>query len=98
MDRRGIIAIQHHIATPVTHSDDEQLDLEIVGRLPLSENLQNAFWAFSYSIGDPCGRSFQLSMYFIGIPPNFSDSGLARLPATDKAALSYAGRISHSSR
>src|SRR3954454_16376913 len=23
------------------------------------------FWAFSYSIGDPCGRSDQLSMYFI---------------------------------
>src|SRR6266545_6765506 len=25
------------------------------------------FWAFSYSIGDPCGRSNQLIMYFIGI-------------------------------
>jgi hypothetical protein len=23
------------------------------------------FWAFSYSIGDPCGRSNQLIMYFI---------------------------------
>ncbi len=42
VDRRGIIAIQHHIATPVTHSDDEQLDLEIGWSLPLSENLQNA--------------------------------------------------------
>ena len=42
VDRGGIIAIQHHIATPVTHSDDEQLDLEIGWSLPLSENLQNA--------------------------------------------------------
>src|SRR5579871_4267667 len=25
------------------------------------------FWAFSYSRGDPCGRSFQLIMYFIAI-------------------------------
>jgi len=24
------------------------------------------FWAFSYSIGDPCERSDQLIMYFIG--------------------------------
>src|SRR6266571_7284204 len=38
----GIITIQHHITTPVTHSDDEQLDLEIGWSLPLSENLQNA--------------------------------------------------------
>jgi hypothetical protein len=25
------------------------------------------FWAFSYSAGEPCGRSNQLIMYFIGI-------------------------------
>jgi hypothetical protein len=29
---------------------------------------------------------------------NLSDGSLARLPATDKAAPSYAGRISHRSR
>src|SRR5207302_3178664 len=23
------------------------------------------FWVFSYSIGEPCGRSFQVIMYFI---------------------------------
>src|SRR5438874_4642394 len=38
-----IVAVQQHIATPVTHSYDEQLDLEIVRRLPLSENLQDPF-------------------------------------------------------
>ena len=26
------------------------------------------FCAFSYSIAEPCGRSFQVSMYFIGVP------------------------------
>src|ERR1700704_6144716 len=25
------------------------------------------FWAFSYSIGDPCERSFQVTTYFIGM-------------------------------
>src|SRR6266853_2341473 len=41
VDRRRIITIQHHVAAPVTHSNHEQLDLEIGGRLPLRENLQN---------------------------------------------------------
>src|SRR6266481_7423517 len=40
VNRQRIVAIQHHIPTPVTHSYNEQLDLEIGGRLPLSENLQ----------------------------------------------------------
>src|SRR5437660_4616135 len=39
--RQRIVAIQHHISAPVTHPDHEQLDLEIGGRLPLRENLQN---------------------------------------------------------
>src|SRR2546422_11734859 len=39
--RQRIVAIQHHVPAPVTHSDHEQLDLEIGGRLPLRENLQN---------------------------------------------------------
>src|SRR5215211_36467 len=30
------------------------------------------FWAFSYSIGEPCGRSFQVIMYFVdmGVLPS----------------------------
>src|SRR4051812_31697839 len=40
VNRQRIVAIQHHVPTPVTHSDNEQLDLETGGRLPLSENLQ----------------------------------------------------------
>src|SRR2546421_4236121 len=41
VNRQRIIAIQHHIPAPVTHSYYEQLDLKIGGRLPLSENLQD---------------------------------------------------------
>src|SRR5215216_5902883 len=40
VNRQRIVAIQHHVPTPVTHAYNEQLNLEIVGRLPLSENLQ----------------------------------------------------------
>src|SRR5216684_9163163 len=40
VNRQRIVAIQHHIPAPVTHSYYEQLDLEIGGRLPLSENFE----------------------------------------------------------
>src|SRR6266566_3835847 len=33
-------AVHQHMPTPLAHSHDEQLDLEIGGRFPLSENLQ----------------------------------------------------------
>src|SRR5260221_14336568 len=35
-----IIAVRQHIPSPIAYPHHEQLDLEIVGRLPLSENLQ----------------------------------------------------------
>src|SRR6266576_1694375 len=35
-----IVAVHQHMPTPLAHSHDEHLDLEIGGRLPLSENLQ----------------------------------------------------------
>src|SRR6266481_1727537 len=35
-----IVAVHQHVPTPLAHSHNEQLDLEIGGRLPLSENLQ----------------------------------------------------------
>src|SRR5215204_1972740 len=40
VNRQRIVAVQQHIPPPVTHSYNEQLDLEIGWRLPLSENLQ----------------------------------------------------------
>src|SRR5882724_10842034 len=38
---RRIIAIHQHMPTPLAHSHDEHLNLEIGGRLPLSENFQD---------------------------------------------------------
>src|SRR5712692_10146636 len=35
-----IVAVHQHMPAPLAHSHDEQLDLEIGGRLPLRENLQ----------------------------------------------------------
>ena len=40
MDRHWIVAVHQHMPTPLAHSHNEQLDLEIGGRLPLSENLE----------------------------------------------------------
>src|SRR6266568_3160259 len=37
---RRIVAVHQHMPTPLAHSHDEHLDLEIGGRLPLSEYLQ----------------------------------------------------------
>src|SRR5881296_3816072 len=38
---RRIIAVHQHMPTPLAHAHHEQLDLEISGCLPLSENLQD---------------------------------------------------------
>src|SRR2546426_12192289 len=35
-----IVTVHQQVPTPLAHSHNEQLDLEIGGRLPLSENLQ----------------------------------------------------------
>src|SRR4051794_21462732 len=41
VNSRWLITLQQHVTAPVAHSNDEQLDLEVGGRLPLSEYLQN---------------------------------------------------------
>src|SRR6266567_2793291 len=38
---RRIVAVHQHMPAPLAHAHHEQLDLEISGRLPLSENLQD---------------------------------------------------------
>jgi len=53
------------MAAPLAHPNREKLDLEIGWRLPLAKHFEVRFWAFSYSIGEPCGRSNQLITYFI---------------------------------
>ena len=52
---------------PLAHADDEELDLEIGWRLPPAKHLES-FWAFSYSIGEPRGRSNHLMMYLVYSP------------------------------
>ena len=42
VDRQRIVAVQHHVAAPIADADHEQLDLEIVRRLPLGEDLEDA--------------------------------------------------------
>src|SRR5712692_2011767 len=54
---RRIVAVHQHMPTPLAHSYDEHLDFEIGGRLPLTEHLKYPLLAFSYSAGEPCGRS-----------------------------------------
>src|SRR3981081_4635079 len=41
--------------------------LKLPGAFHCVKTSRIRFCAFSYSIGDPCGRSVQVSMYFIGI-------------------------------
>src|SRR5215470_17611014 len=42
--------------------------LKLAGAFHCVKTSRIRFWAFSYSIGEPCGRSDQVSMYFIGAP------------------------------
>jgi hypothetical protein len=41
VNSRRIVAVQQHISTPVTHTYHERLDLKIVRRFPLREDLQD---------------------------------------------------------
>src|SRR5204863_2589669 len=41
--------------------------LKLAGAFHCVKTSRIRFWAFSYSIGEPCGRSDQVSMYFIAI-------------------------------
>src|SRR4051794_31623952 len=41
--------------------------LKLSGAVHWVKTSRMRFWAFSYSIGDPCERSFQVMTYFIGV-------------------------------
>ena len=60
-----IIAVCQHIATPIANSDHQQFDLKIGGGSHWRNTSSIRFWAFSYSMAEPCGRSFQVIMYFM---------------------------------
>ena len=42
--------------------------LKLAGAFHWPKTSRMRFWAFSYSMGEPCGRSNQLSTYFMGNP------------------------------
>src|ERR1035441_2045598 len=42
--------------------------LKLAGAFHWPNTSRIRFWAFSYSAGEPCGRSNQLIMYFISSP------------------------------
>src|SRR5687768_7686281 len=41
VNEQRIVTVYQHMATPLPDSDHEKLDLEIGGRLPLTENLED---------------------------------------------------------
>src|SRR5438105_6605153 len=41
--------------------------LKLAGAFHWPNTSRIRFWAFSYSMGEPCGRSNQLITYFIGV-------------------------------
>src|SRR5581483_4512842 len=40
--REWIVAVHEHMSAPIAHADDEHLDFEIVGRLPLAKDVQDS--------------------------------------------------------
>src|SRR6478735_3080233 len=59
--------------------------LKLPGAFHWPKTSRMRFWAFSYSIGEPCGRSNQLITYFIG---SFLKEGLSRGVADVSTQLS----------
>ena|SRR6476469_5027925 len=37
-----VVTVEHHVTTPISNSNDKQLDLKIAGRLPLGKHLKYA--------------------------------------------------------
>ncbi len=90
MHGERIVAIRKHVAAPVTYSDHKQLDLEIAGRFPLTEDIEFRFCAFSYSMAEPCGRSNQLIMYFMASSPVYA-AELSASPISGRVRREYDG-------
>ena len=49
----------------LAHPRHEGMHLDFAGYFPVLEDFRMRFWTFSYSIADPCGRSFQFTRDFI---------------------------------
>src|ERR1041385_1102242 len=55
--------------------------LKLAGAFHWVKTSRMRFWAFSYSMGEPCERSVQVSMYFIGVLVCLVGLNENRLPA-----------------
>ena len=60
-----VVTFHQHISTPIADADDECLDFEIGWRLPWAEDLEDSLLCLFVLCGEPCGRSFQVIMYFM---------------------------------
>jgi len=74
-----VISFHQHIPAPITDADDERLDLELAGDFHGLKTSRIRFCAFSYSMGEPCGRSFQVIMYCIPSTSSFTRVRVAGL-------------------
>lgn len=73
MNQHQIVAFHEHVPAPFTDADDEEC-LKFPGAFDCPKTSRIRFCAFSYSIGEPCGRSNQLMMYFTMILPERVES------------------------
>ena len=58
------VAFHQHVPAPLAHTNHEKLD-QSPGAFHWPNTRDIAIWAFSYSFGEPCGRSNQLIIYFM---------------------------------
>jgi hypothetical protein len=67
VNRQRIVTVYQHVTTPLTDSNHEEFNLEIGGRLPLTEYLKDSLLGILVLDGRTLRASNQLITYFIGI-------------------------------
>jgi hypothetical protein len=82
-----------HVVPPTRMTNNSILKLP--GAFHCVKTSRIRFCAFSYSIGDPCGRSDQLSMYFI-VTPLFALKSSERICSDQRPSLARAGFVDKS--
>src|SRR6478672_2780795 len=60
-----VVTVEHHVPPQSPTRMTNSPILKLPGAFHWVNTSSMRFCAFSYSIGEPCGRSFQVSMYFI---------------------------------
>src|SRR5208283_815056 len=60
-----VVTFRQHIAAPITTRMTNDSIFKLAGAFHGLKTSRIRFCAFSYSMGVPCGRSFQVIMYFM---------------------------------